>query len=165
MFHVPASEIRIKHQLISTAGPSAVPLEFKVQNLFFDRVVYQHWHCHKLLQNCTHIFLPQSKNTGAAFIELVTSIYNYDWYPVVVCLYRPENYSNNFWRIYRIILIISVGFIVYFFALFYYGYVVATSWKIIETKIFCYELTYRSGHLRPYAYTIFLVRASEIMPN
>ena len=53
-------------------------LQFKVQNLDRWRVrlyssVYQHWHCHKLLQHYTHIFLPQSKNTGAAFIKLVIS--------------------------------------------------------------------------------------------
>ena len=33
-------------------------------------------------------------------------------------LYRPEDFSNNFWRIFRIILIISGGFIVYFFCTF-----------------------------------------------
>ena len=37
-----------------------------------------------------------------------------------------QDYSNNLWRIYRL----------FFFALLYYRYVAATSWIMLETKLF-----------------------------
>ena len=77
-----------------------------------------------------------------------TTIYNYVIYPTG-CLLRPEDYSSNFWRIYRIILIISGGFIVYCFSLHFFitGMFLLQADKIKEVKLFRYELTHATKYI------------------
>ena len=84
--------------------------------------------------------------------NLVTTIYNYDvdrWRHIYTGLRIFLIISGGFPWIYRIILIISGGFTVYLFLhlLFYYRYVAATSWKIIDVKLFCYELTHATKYI------------------
>ena len=86
--------------------PSAVQKLF----LFHDRITIAILEVHGYIFAALQSYFPVTIKHMRSIYKLVTTIYNQGSCPTA-CLCRPEDFSPNFWRIYRIFLVM---------ALFYY---------------------------------------------